>query len=233
MRKILVAEDESSIRELIAINLSRQGYEVYQASDGKQAIELFDKYKNEFAVVILDIMMPVCDGTQVCRHIRETDSTTGIIFLSAKTQETDKIYGLLSGADDYITKPFSVGEMIARIEAVCRRVEQSRNASGSEMNDETSLGEFTLSAKKRSLFKNGEKIELSQIEFEILYCLFSNAGKVIDRKNILETVWGDNFYGDEKVVDVNIRRLRLKVEDDASCPKHLLTVWGKGYKWIG
>ncbi|MGN1417754.1 MAG: response regulator transcription factor [Acutalibacteraceae bacterium] len=232
MRKILVAEDENSIRELIAINLSRQGYEVYQAPDGAQAIELFDKYKNEFDAVILDIMMPVYDGTQVCRHIRETDHTTGIIFLSARTQETDKIYGLLSGADDYITKPFSVGELIARIEAVCRRVEQSRNASGSEMNEETSLGEFTLSAKKRSLFKNGEKIELSQIEFEILYCLFFNAGKVIERKNILQTVWGDNFCGDEKVVDVNIRRLRLKIEDDASCPKHLVTVWGKGYKWI-
>lgn len=232
MKKILVAEDEQMIRELLCINLSRLGYEVVSAKDGAEVIEIFEKRKTDFDVVLLDVMMPKLSGIEVCRRIREVDDTTGIIFLSAKTQEDDKVCGLLSGGDDYITKPFSISELSARLEAVCRRVAQTRKFSSKQESDDIVSGDFLLSTKKRAVFKKEEKTELSQTEFEILFCLMSNAGKSIERKDILKAVWGEDFFGDEKVVDVNIRRLRLKIEDDASNPKHLVTVWGKGYKWL-
>ncbi|MGN1443637.1 MAG: response regulator transcription factor [Acutalibacteraceae bacterium] len=231
MKKILVAEDESAIREIIAINLTRAGYEVVQAADGKSAFNIFQESPLSFDVVLLDIMMPTIDGVTVCKAIREADSTIGIILLTAKTQESDKITGLKSGADDYITKPFSVNELLARVEAVCRRVEMMKSAK-TERTDEIISGEYVLSIKKRSLFDNGNQIELSQIEFQILELLLSNSGKTFERSEILEYAWGDRFYGDDKVVDVNIRRLRIKVEKNPSSPEHLITVRGKGYKWV-
>lgn len=231
MKKILLAEDESAIREIIAINLTRAGYEVVQAADGKSALGLFRESPLSFDVALLDIMMPTIDGVTVCKAIREADANIGIILLTAKTQESDKITGLKSGADDYITKPFSVNELLARVEVVCRRVEMIKSAKA-EGSDEVVSGDYVLSIKKRSLFENGNQIELSQIEFQILELLLSNSGKTFERSEILEYAWGDRFYGDDKVVDVNIRRLRIKVEKNPSSPKHLITVRGKGYKWI-
>lgn len=231
MKKILVAEDENAIRDIIAINLMRAGYEVVQASDGRQALELFNISPGSFDVVLLDIMMPILDGVSVCKAIREANANTGIILLTAKTQERDKIMGLTSGADDYITKPFSVNELLARVEAVCRRV-QMINSALTNNTDEIRSGDYLLSVKKRAVFVSGEKIELSQIEFQILELLISNKGKTFDRSEILKYAWGDRFYGDDKVVDVNIRRLRIKVEKNPSSPGHLITVRGKGYKWV-
>ena len=231
MKKILVAEDENAIRDIIAINLMRAGYEVVQASDGRQALKLFNISPGSFDVVLLDIMMPILDGVSVCKAIREANANTGIILLTAKTQERDKIMGLTSGADDYITKPFSVNELLARVEAVCRRV-QMINSALTNNTDEIRSGDYLLSVKKRAVFVSGEKIELSQIEFQILELLISNKGKTFDRSEILTYAWGDRFYGDDKVVDVNIRRLRIKVEKNPSSPGHLITVRGKGYKWV-
>ena len=231
MKKILVAEDENAIRDIIAINLMRAGYEVVQASDGRQALKLFNISPGSFDVVLLDIMMPILDGVSVCKAIREANANTGIILLTAKTQERDKIMGLTSGADDYITKPFSVNELLARVEAVCRRV-QMINSALTNNTDEIRSGDYLLSVKKRAVFVSGEKIELSQIEFQILELLISNKGKTFDRSEILKYAWGDRFYGDDKVVDVNIRRLRIKVEKNPSSPSHLITLRGKGYKWV-
>ncbi len=231
MKKILLAEDESAIREIIAINLTRAGYEVVQAADGKSALSLFNESPLSFDVALLDIMMPTIDGVTVCKAIREADANIGIILLTAKTQENDKITGLKSGADDYITKPFSVNELLARVEVVCRRVEMIKSAK-TEGSGEIVSGDYVLSIKKRSLFDNGNQIELSQIEFQILELLLSNSGKTFERSEILEYAWGDRFYGDDKVVDVNIRRLRIKIEKNPSSPKHLITVRGKGYKWV-
>lgn len=231
MKKILVAEDENAIREMIAINLTRAGYEVVQAADGKSALSIFNESPLSFDVVLLDIMMPTIDGVTVCKAVREADANIGIILLTAKTQESDKIIGLRNGADDYITKPFSINELLARIESVCRRVEMVRSVR-TERNDEIVSGDYVLSIKKRSLFDKENQIELSQIEFQILELLFSNSGKTFERSEILEYAWGDRFYGDDKVVDVNIRRLRIKVEKNPSSPQHLITVRGKGYKWV-
>lgn len=230
MREILVVEDEAAIRDLISINLSRVGYKVFEAENGKQAIEVFHKHANEIDIALLDIMMPVLDGIELCKILRHEKPSMGIIFLTAKTQEQDKVNGLYSGADDYVTKPFSTNELLARIEAVYRRVLFNKELLN-KLSDEIISGDFLLSTKKRAVFFKDKKIELSQIEYEILECLFANQGKTISREQILNQVWGDSYYGDDKVVDVNIRRLRIKIEKDPSCPKHLTTVWGKGYKW--
>lgn len=231
MKKILVAEDENAIREIISLNLSRAGFEVVEARDGRQALELFGEDPNSFDVLLLDIMMPKTDGLTVCRSVREQNANTGIIMLTAKTQEADKLAGLTGGADDYVTKPFSVRELVARVEAVCRRV-QLANTLRNGGSDEIICGDFVLSTKKRAAFVGNEKIELSQIEFQILEMFFTNSGKTIDRSEILNYVWGDSFFGDDKVVDVNIRRLRIKLEANPSEPSHLITVRGKGYKWV-
>lgn len=232
MRTVLIAEDENSIREFITVNLKIAGYRTLEATDGTEAINIFKKYSDEIDVVLLDIMMPGYDGFQVCKKIREISPESGVIFLSAKTQEEDKINGLSIGADDYITKPFSTTEMLARIDSLCRRVEYSRSILSCVPKDTVTLGEYTLDLKKHNILKGNKAIELTQIEFQILQCFFSAPNESIDRNSILEKVWGDPYYGDDKVVDVNIRRLRLKLEDDPSNPKHLITVWGQGYRWI-
>lgn len=231
MKKILVAEDESSIREFIILNLTRHGYSVYEAKNGLEALKIFESNKNDIDVVLLDVMMPKLDGIDTCKYIREISSSVGIIFLTAKTQERDKVYGLYSGADDYITKPFSITELFARIEAVYRRVHLSKELSNNK-SDEITCGKFVLSTKKRAVFCDKQRIDLSQIEFQILELFFSKPNQTVGRDELLNHVWGESYYGDDKVVDVNIRRLRLKIEKDPSCPEHLMTVWGKGYKWV-
>lgn len=231
MKKILVAEDESSIREFITINLSLAGYDIVEAQDGLQAIEKYDADET-IDIALLDIMMPGCSGIEVCKYIREKNPNTGIIFLTAKTQEHDKVAGLISGADDYVTKPFSTTELIARIEALFRRVDYSNRLMNTVAKDCITLGDFELDLKKHVLYKKGEEIELTHVEYSILECFFNNPEESIERSVLLDKVWGDKYYGDDKVVDVNIRRLRLKLEDNPSNPEHLITVWGQGYRWM-
>lgn len=232
-KKILVAEDEKSIRDFIVINLARNGYDVYEAEDGEQALRIYEEYNGAFDIALLDIMMPKTDGLEVCKQLRAKSQTIGIVMLTAKTQEMDKVTGLLVGADDYITKPFSPSELMARVDAIYRRVSINKEAAGGDKKVEfINLGEFSLSVRNRNLMKNGEVLELTQVEFLIMEFFFKNPNVALDRNEILTYVWGSSYYGDDKVVDVNIRRLRMKLEDVPSEPKHLLTVWGLGYKWV-
>lgn len=234
MKRILVAEDEKSIREFIVINLKRSGFDVVEAENGEQALKAYDECAGNFDIALLDIMMPVVDGLEVCKQLRKKSSTIGIIILTAKTQEMDKVTGLLVGADDYVTKPFSPSELMARIDAIYRRVSLNKDysAKGNTRNNSITLGEYTLNLRNRSLSKRGELIELTQIEFQIMELFFNHPNEALERNEILSHVWGNMYYGDEKVVDVNIRRLRMKLEDDPSAPNHLTTIWGIGYKWL-
>ncbi len=233
MKRVLIAEDEKSIREFVVINLKRNGFEVVEAENGQQAIELYNHYNGNFDIALLDIMMPVVDGLEVCKYLRRKSKTIGIIILTAKTQEMDKVTGLLVGADDYVTKPFSPSELMARIDAIYRRVSINNEAvNNSKNNDTVALGEFLLNLRSRTLMKNGKPIELTQVEFMLMEYFFENPDVALDRNAILQYVWGSSYYGEDKVVDVNIRRLRMKIEDEPSNPKHLTTVWGIGYKWI-
>ena len=233
MKKVLVAEDEESIREFIVINLTRSGYEVEQAENGAVALDLFSKNESSFDVAILDIMMPEIDGLTVCKELRKRSSDLGIIMLSAKTQEMDKVTGLLVGADDYVTKPFSPSELMARVDAVYRRVEMTRGFRKNDSQlDTIVLDEFELNLRNRTLSKAKQLIELTQVEFQIIEYFFKNPNAALSRTDILKQVWGNNYFGDEKIVDVNIRRLRMKVEGNPSSPTRLVTIWGLGYKWI-
>ena len=233
MKKVLIAEDESAIREIIAITLKRAGYEVTEACDGQQALDIYAEKNGAFDVVLLDIMMPNLDGLEVCKRLRNESSTVGIIMLTAITQEMDKVSGLLMGADDYITKPCSPSELMARVDSVYRRVALNTQTVASPARaDKITIEPFELNLRNRTLYKNNVLIELTQVEFQIIEYFFSNPGKTLSRTDILNEVWGESYFGDEKVVDVNIRRLRMKVEDEPSLPKHLVTVWGMGYKWI-
>ena len=233
MKTVLIAEDEKSIRDFIVINLKRSGYDVLEAENGKQAADLFDKNNDNIDVVVLDIMMPEMDGMAVCKHIREKNAGVGIILLTAKAQEIDKISGLMSGADDYVTKPFSPSELMARVDAVYRRVSLLKERETQKADDKIiTLGDFSLRTQERLLFKNGKPIELTQIEYQILEYLFRNPNTVLERASILNKVWGHDYFVDDKVIDVNMHRLRGKIEDEPAQPKHLVTIWGMGYKWI-
>ena len=233
MKTVLIAEDEKSIRDFIVINLKRSGYDVLEAENGKQAADLFDKNNDNIDVVVLDIMMPEMDGMAVCKHIREKNAGVGIILLTAKAQEIDKISGLMSGADDYVTKPFSPSELMARVDAVYRRVSLLKERENAKKDDKViTLGNFSLHTQERLLFKNGKPIELTQIEYQILEFLFRNPNTVLERASILNKVWGHDYFVDDKVIDVNMHRLRGKIEDEPAQPKHLVTIWGMGYKWI-
>ena len=231
MRKILVVEDEDAIREVIALNLRLAGYEVTEAASAEQALAVFSPSAG-FDVAVLDIMLPGMNGFSLCETIRRDSASIGIIMLSAKTLETDKIKGLSIGADDYMTKPFSVSELLARVEALVRRVgRQGASSAAPEPDGRMVSGVFVLDQKSRVLYKNGTPIDLTQVEFQIMELFFANPGVALVREKILEGVWGENYFGDVKIVDVNIRRLRMKIEDEPSAPKHILTVWGYGYRW--
>lgn len=230
MKKILVCEDEAAIREFVVLNLQKAGFEVCEAETGEDAVELFEK-QGDFDVALLDLMLPGIDGIEVCKRLRIKSDRIGIIMLTARTQEADKINGLSSGADDYMTKPFSPSELVARVNSLCRRMGVGSAKKVEE--DGLSHGGYTLNIRKRCLeTPEGRDIELTQVEFHIMEYLFSNYGQPIDRSKILNKVWGDEYYGEEKIVDVNIRRLRMKIEEEPSEPKHIITVWGRGYKWI-
>ena len=225
-RKVLVLEDESSIRSFIEINLTRAGYEVIEAETGEEALE---KLKNggDIRVALLDIMLPGIDGFEVCRRIRATNTRIGIIMLTARSQEMDKVTGLMTGADDYVTKPFSPAELTARVDALFRRT------GGAAMRDVDEIDQppFLLNTRNRTLEKNGQRVKLTQVEYSIMKMFMENPGKALSREEILDMVWGRDYFGELKIVDVNIRRLRLKIEDNAQNPTYINTVWGYGYKW--
>ena len=227
-----MAEDEQNIREFVVINLQRAGYRTVEAETGDQALELYDREGGDFDVAVLDIMMPGShDGLAVCKELRRRNSSIGIIMLSAKTQEMDKVSGLMMGADDYVTKPFSPSELVARVDAVYRRVALASDKREGAVRDELVSGEFCLNLRNRSFLKGSRPIDLTQVEFQIMEYFFSHPGVALNRGDILKHVWGPSYVGEEKIVDVNIRRLRMKVEDEPSSPKHIVTVWGLGYRW--
>lgn len=230
MKKILVAEDETAIREFVVINLERAGYSVVEAENGAVAIQKYDE-SSDFDMAILDVMMPEMDGLQVCKYLRKKNPNLGIIMLSARTQEMDKVSGLMLGADDYVTKPFSPAELVARVDAIYRRIAIAELRSENNFKEEIRSGDFVLNLKNHSLAKKGKLIELTQVEFQIMEYFFSNPKVALDRNAILKKVWGEAYVGEEKIVDVNIRRLRMKIEDNPSSPRYITTVWGLGYKW--
>ena len=216
MKRVLLVEDEASIREMVALNLKMAGWEVVEAPSAERALELMHGGERCDAA-LLDIMLPGMDGLSLCETIRRDDSDIGIIIVSAKGQESDKIRGLSIGADDYITKPFSVSELIARLEALTRRIHRGSSGSVPKPAEEPD--------------KSGTPIDLTQVEFQIMELFFRNPATALVREKILEGVWGKNYFGDVKIVDVNIRRLRMKIEDEPSSPQHIMTVWGYGYRW--
>ena len=226
MKKVLILEDEVNIRSFVVINLKRAGYDVIEAGTGEEALEKL-RMIPDIGVAILDIMLPDIDGFEVCRRIRATSKQIGVIMLTARTQEMDKVTGLMTGADDYVTKPFSPAELTARIDALFRRMGGDSNA-GSEL---LKSGPFIMNTRNHTLEKNGNRIRLTQVEYAILKLFMLNPGRALSREDILSSVWGREYEGELKIVDVNIRRLRIKIEDDATTPTYITTVWGFGYKW--
>ena len=227
MKKVLVLEDEASIRGFIVINLRRAGYDVIEAESGEEALDRL-RENPDARVALLDIMLPGIDGFEVCRRIRATNSNIGIIMLTARSQEMDKVTGLMTGADDYVTKPFSPAELTARVDALVRR---SGGEEPPQTAGELSQPPFLLNTRNRTLEKNGQRIKLTQVEYSIMRVFMENPGKALSREEILDMVWGRDYFGELKIVDVNIRRLRLKIEDNVQNPAYITTVWGYGYKW--
>ncbi len=226
MKKVLILEDEENIRSFVVINLQRAGYEVVEAGTGQEALQKLQQYP-DIGVAILDIMLPDMDGFEVCRRIRAGNKTMGVIMLTARTQEMDKVTGLMTGADDYVTKPFSPAELTARIDALFRRL-------GREVvvpSEVIVQGPFTINTRNRTVEKHGVRIKLTQVEYSILKLFMLHSGKALSREEILAAVWGREYEGELKIVDVNIRRLRIKIEDDPTMPSYINTVWGYGYKW--
>ena len=226
MRKVLVLEDEENIRSFVVINLKRAGYETIEAGTGEEALAAL-KANPSIKVALLDIMLPGIDGFEVCRRIRATNTKIGIIMLTARSQEMDKVTGLMTGADDYVTKPFSPAELTARVDALFRR------AGGEEVvqSGEISQPPFLLNTRNRTLEKNGQRVKLTQVEYAIMRVFMENPGKALSREEILDRVWGRDYFGELKIVDVNTRRLRIKIEDNPTKPTYVNTVWGYGYKW--
>ncbi len=226
-----MCEDEAAIREFVVINLKRSGYEVVEAGSGEEALQKYDEEKGGVDIALLDIMLPGMDGFAVCRELRSRSETMGIIMLTARTQEMEKVGGLMMGADDYVTTPFSPSERMARVDALHRRVVAARSRDEVSYLEEMTSGDFVLNLRSRTLKKRGQLVELTQVEFQIMEYFFANPGKALSRTDILTRVWGEEYFGEEKIVDVNIRRLRMKIEETPSEPQYILTVWGFGYKW--
>ena len=228
MTKILLVEDEVSIRKFIKINLEREGFEVFEAGSGEEGLEIAEREKP--AIVLLDIMLPGMDGFEVCDRLRKSFPHLGIIMLTAKAEDYDKIMGLQSGTDDYLTKPFNPTELTLRIKSLERRLGTD---SKEEKKGERFLesGIFKVDVYGHKFYKDGVEVELTPTEHEIVKFFITNANRALSRDEILNAVWGEEFLGDSKIVDVNIRRLRSKVEEDAAHPVYIETVWGVGYRW--
>lgn len=223
MKRVLVCEDERPIRELLAINLKRYGYEVLEAASGEEALQLYDATPDIF-LALLDLMLPDMDGYAVCEALRQRNAGMGIIMVTACAQECEKIKALHLGADDYITKPFSLSELAARLEALERRITRSQTSV-------LKSGEFVLDLRMHTFKKGNQLIELTQVEFQMMQYFLEHPNRPLSRGDILRTVWGESYFGEEKIIDVNIRRLRMKIEKSASNPCHIVTVWGQGYCW--
>ena len=230
MKKILVVDDERPISDIIKFNLTKEGYEVVTAFDGREAITKFEEENPD--LIILDLMLPELDGLEVAKEVRKT-SHIPIIMLSAKDSEFDKVIGLEIGADDYVTKPFSNRELLARVKAHLRRTENIETAvaeeNASASNSEITIGDLKILPDAFVAQKRGEDIELTHREFELLHHLATHMGQVMTREYLLETVWGYDYFGDVRTVDVTIRRLREKIEDTPSRPEYILTRRGVGY----
>ena len=226
MKKVLILEDEVNIRSFVVINLKRAGYDAIEAGTGQEALDKLSQHP-DIGVAILDIMLPDIDGFEVCRRIRATSKQIGIIMLTARTQEMDKVTGLMTGADDYVTKPFSPAELTARIDALYRRI---GGDNGMDM-ELITQGPFVMNTRNHTLEKAGNRIRLTQVEYAIVKLFMTNPGRALSRDDILTAVWGRDYDGELKIVDVNIRRLRIKIEDDTANPTYITTVWGFGYKW--
>lgn len=225
--KVLVVEDELSIRKFLYINLNREGFEVLEADSGEEALKITQRVKPD--VVVLDLMLPGMDGFEVCQHIRKSIPNIIIIMLTAKSQDMDKIMGLELGADDYMVKPFNPLELVARIRANLRKID---NVKG-QLKKTIALGELELDLKGQRFYKRGIEIELTPIEFSMMKMFMENNNKAFSRDEILNIVWGASYFGDMKTVDVHIRRIREKIEDNPSKPSLIETVWGVGYRLRG
>lgn len=225
MKSILVVEDELSIRSFISLNLKKKGYMVFEAETGEEALSLFKE--KDIDIVLLDLMLPGIDGFKACQEIRDISESVGIIMLTARTQEKDKVKGLVVGADDYLAKPFSMAELEARIISLLRRI----GVTGEKGKPILKSGPFQLDLTKKKLSFTDRDIKLTPTEYSILRYLISNKNQVISRDELLNKVWGVDYVGDIKVVDVNVRRIRSKIERDASTPEYLCTIWGYGYCW--
>lgn len=230
MKKILIVDDEKPISDIIKFNLTKEGFETVTAFDGREAIAKFDEENPD--LIILDLMLPELDGLEVAKEVRKT-SHIPIIMLSAKDSEFDKVIGLEIGADDYVTKPFSNRELLARVKAHLRRTENIESAvaeeNASSSNSEITIGDLKILPDAFVAQKRGEDIELTHREFELLHHLATHMGQVMTREYLLETVWGYDYFGDVRTVDVTIRRLREKIEDTPSRPEYILTRRGVGY----
>lgn len=225
-KKILVVDDEKPIADILQFNLTKEGFEVHCAYDGNEALEKVEEVKPE--LILLDIMLPQRDGMEVCREIRKKYEMP-IIMLTAKDSEIDKVLGLELGADDYVTKPFSTREIIARVKANLRRHQQIPAQVEEEETNEITIGTLVIHPDAYIVSKRGEKIELTHREFELLHYLAKHIGQVMTREHLLQTVWGYDYYGDVRTVDVTVRRLREKVEDNPSHPTWIVTRRGVGY----
>ncbi|WP_238901353.1 response regulator transcription factor [Clostridium sp. YIM B02500] len=226
METILVVEDELSIRSFICLNLRKKKYEVLEAENGEEALSIFNNRKID--IVLLDLMLPGIDGFEVCQKIRDISQSVGIIMLTARSQEEDRVKGLVEGADDYLLKPFSMVELEARIISLARRLNHIYSKKESSV---IKSGPFELDVINKKVYHLGKDIKVTPTEYCLLQFLINNKNKVFTRNDILDEVWGINYIGDEKVVDVNIRRIRRKIENDPSAPEYLRTDWGYGYLW--
>lgn len=227
--KILILDDEDPIRQFMKINLDYQGYQTVEAASGEEALRIFEEEKP--AVAILDIMLPGISGYEVCEKIRDMTPMTGIIMVSAKSQDIDKILGLEKGADDYIIKPFNPQELILRVKSLMRRVNLNPGGEKSEEIKSLTDGPFTLDIYSKTFFKGEKEIDVTPTEFTILEYFIKNKGKAMTRDEIMRETWGDNYSNDTKIVDVNIRRIRAKIEENPAKPEFIETVWGTGYRW--
>lgn len=224
---VLIVEDEESIRKFVRINLERAGFRVLEAENGEEGIKISRQEKID--IVLLDLMLPGIDGFQVCKILRKELPNLGIIILTAKSQDVDKIMGLEYGTDDYMTKPFNPTELVLRVKSLSRRMESIDNI---QEKNTLKFNPFEIDLYSRKFYKEEVEIELTPTEYSIAKLFIENPGKAFKRDEILNLVWGYDFVGDSKIVDVNIRRLRSKIENDSSNPTFIETVWGVGYRWI-
>lgn len=228
MVKILLVEDEESIRSFLKINLERNNFKVIEAGTGEEGLKKAFQEKPDLA--ILDVMLPGIDGFQVCAQLRSKSEKMGIIILTAKGQDIDKIMGLEYGADDYIIKPFNPLEVVLRVKAILRRLEDNKSDNDKDPNVLES-GEFIIDLYSQKVLKDNKEIDVTPKEYLLMKLFIENPNKAFTRDELLNKIWGYDFFGDPKIIDVNIRRLRFKIEDDPSNPKYIETVWGLGYRW--